>query len=80
MGLADWWGAGAFAPQWIEIDLGSPQALGRLRFVVEQSPAGHTQHRVYGRAGATDAWTLLHEFGGTTSATQVLDHTAPVPG
>ena len=75
----EWWGAGAFAPQWIEIDLGTPSTVARLRFVVEQSPPGFTVHDVYGRASAADPWRLLHTFGGFTQATDVLDHTAPAP-
>lgn len=75
----EWWGAGAFAPQWIEIDLGTPSTVARLRFVVEQSPPGFTVHDVYGRASAADPWRLLHTFAGFTQATDVLDHTAPAP-
>jgi F5/8 type C domain-containing protein/cellulase (glycosyl hydrolase family 5) len=77
------WNSGGFAPQWIEVDLGAPHDLGRVRLSVAQYPAGNTVHRVYVRGpGAGDAWTLLVEFNGFTSDPQVLEYTAgsPVPG
>jgi len=77
--LFNWWGAGAYAPQWIEIDLGAPSAVGRLRFVAEQSPPGNTVHEVYGRGSSSEPWQLLHVFSGYTTAAQVLDYRAPAP-
>ena len=40
------WGAGAGAPQWIEIDLGAPARITRIRLLVTQHPYGDTLHRI----------------------------------
>ena len=42
--VATQWGSGADAAQWIEIDLGAPTAIGRVRLVVAQWPEGRTVH------------------------------------
>jgi len=42
------WGAGADAPQWIEVDLGQPVQLTQVKLLVAQWPAGHTVHRLLG--------------------------------
>ncbi len=66
-----WWGAGDFAPQWILIDLGSPQAIGSIRLTITQSPAGDTIHQVW--VGPTiDGLYLLHTFEGYTVDGQIL--------
>jgi hypothetical protein len=67
-----WWGAGDFAPQWIQIDLGAPVAIGLVRLVITQSPAGETLHQVW-VGPATDQIYLLHSFDGHTADTQVLE-------
>lgn len=75
------WNAGQFAPQSIEIDLGSPHALRSVRLTTSQNPAGFTQHVVWGRGpGVTDAWRVLAEFEGvTTDAVQLAAPAAPGP-
>ncbi len=40
------WGAGADAPQWLEIDLEAPADVASIELVVAQFPAGTTRHRV----------------------------------
>lgn len=67
-----WWGAGAFAPQWILIDLGEPQMIGSIRLIITQSPAGDTIHQVWVGATINDLY-LLHTFEGYTIDTQVLE-------
>ncbi|MEZ4698628.1 MAG: discoidin domain-containing protein [Rhodothermales bacterium] len=67
------WGSGDFPEQWIEIDLGQPETIARLALLVDQFPAGGTIHQVYGRAVASDANTLLHEFSGGTEYGQWLE-------
>ncbi|MGE5123605.1 MAG: cellulase family glycosylhydrolase [Acidobacteriaceae bacterium] len=68
-----WWGAGAFAPQWILIDLGAPQTVGSIRLIITQSPAGDTQHQVW--VGETiDTLYLLHTFEGYTIDGQSLEY------
>jgi hypothetical protein len=73
------WSAGALAPQWVEVDLGSPQAVRRVRLHVGQLPAGFTLHRVYGRKSAGATERLLHEFAGFTQDGAVLEQAPPEP-
>jgi hypothetical protein len=73
------WSAGAFAPQWIEVDLGSAQAVKRIRLHVSQLPSGFALHRVYGRKSAGATERLLHEFAGFTQDGAVLEQTPPQP-
>jgi hypothetical protein len=44
------WNAGAYAPQWIEIDLGSAQRIAGISLLTEQLPDGYTVHDVLGKA------------------------------
>jgi hypothetical protein len=68
-----WWGAGAFPPQWIEIDLGKPFNIQEIRLIPSQSPAGVTTHRVLGKGpGTSAAFILLHAFHGSTQDGQAL--------
>lgn len=71
-GRADtFWGAGAPAPQWIEIDLGSAKSLKSIRMLVRQSPSGQTTHRIWGRVyGGMEQ--LLATVSGNTSDGLVL--------
>lgn len=48
------WGAGAGAPQWIEIDLGAPATITRIRLLVTQHPYGDTLHRILVRSVNSD--------------------------
>jgi hypothetical protein len=73
------WNAGDFAPQWIEIDLGSPQTIGRLALLTTQLPEGDTVHRVLGKAAPGDPYQLLHEFAGFSTEGQWLTHAPPTP-
>lgn len=77
-GTGSQWGSGADAPQWIEIDLGEPVAVGSLRLTVAQFPAGPTVHEVYGGA-SSPATTLLHAFAAETAEGDVLAHTFTSP-
>jgi hypothetical protein len=67
-----WWGAGAFAPQWIQIDLGKPVSIASLRLTITQSPAGRTVHQVW-VGSVADQLYLLHTFDGHTADGQVLE-------
>jgi len=78
--LGDWWGAGDFQPQWIEIDLQVPSSIGEIRLVVSQYPGGETTHRVWGKGASTgEAYQLLYEFQGFTTDEQVLEYSPPTP-
>ena len=69
---SQWWGAGDFAPQWILIDLGTPQTIGTIRLVITQSPAGNTIHQVWVGPSIAELY-LLHTFEGYTTDGQVLE-------
>lgn len=74
----DWWGSGAFAPQWIEIDLGEPTTIGLIRLVTSQSPAGNTRHQIW--VGLNwDSLFLLHTFEGYTRDQQVFEFRPEAP-
>jgi hypothetical protein len=72
--MANWWNSGGLPPQWIEIDLGAPVALGRIRLFVSQYPDGSTTHRILTRETTGDPWTVQHVFNGVTVEGQVLEH------
>jgi hypothetical protein len=76
--FGNWWGAGDFAPQWIEIDLLAPYSIAEVRLAISQSPAGVTTHRLWGR-NASGVYQLLIEFDGYTVDEQVLDFLPPQP-
>jgi hypothetical protein len=74
------WGSGRDAPGWIEIDLVTPRAVGRVALTVAQYPAGRTVHRVWA-VQSDGRRVLLAELDGPTSDPQVLtiDLPAAVP-
>jgi hypothetical protein len=67
------WNAGAGPPAWIEIDLGAAVAVGAIRLYVGQSPAGSTEHRIFGRASPGGALVPLGVVTGETNDYQVLE-------
>lgn len=73
------WNSGDYAPQWIEIDLGSPQSIGEISLLTAQSPDGDTVHRVLGKASAGAPYDLLYEFAGFTTDDQWLHHAPSAP-
>jgi hypothetical protein len=72
------WGAGADAPQWIEIDLGSVRSVDEVHLLVAQFPAGDTHHRLL-LAGADSVFTLAREFERSTAQGDVLSFVPPEP-
>jgi len=72
------WNAGDFPPQWIEVDLGAPHAIGEISLSITQLPDGFTVHGVYGKPSPDASYTLLHEFAGFTLDLQVLRFTLPL--
>lgn len=76
--FGNWWGAGAFAQQWIEIDLQAPFTISQIRLVTSQSPAGETIHRVRGRSAAGNFQQLV-EFRGVTDDVQFLEYSPAEP-
>jgi len=71
------WNSGDGPVQWIEIDLGEAATVAEVRLVVQQFPAGHTEHRVYGRAAPGAALVLLHTFSGDTTDGDILSFAFP---
>jgi hypothetical protein len=72
------WGAGQFAPQWIEIDLGAPVAIAAIRLGVDQTPDGETVHAVLGRSPG-GAYRELHVFRGMTRQSELLEFVPHAP-
>ena len=74
------WGAGDFAPQWLEIDLEVPTAIAEVRLLVGQSPDGETTHRISVKgAEPGDAFQVAHTFSGVTVDAQRLTVAFPEP-
>jgi hypothetical protein len=65
------WGSGAFAPQWVQIDLGQPYTIKVLRLTASQFPPGNTVHQVY-VGGETGNLRLVYTFNTYTKSDQVL--------
>jgi hypothetical protein len=72
------WGAGQFAPQWIEIDLGAPVAVAAIRLGVDQFPEGETAHAVLGRPPG-GSYQELHVFHGATASGDLLEYLPSAP-
>jgi Tol biopolymer transport system component len=78
--LDNWWGAGAFAPQWIELDLEANYVIASIRLLPSQSPAGETVHRLLVKGPATgNSYQVLHTFRGTTADFRWLTFELPEP-
>lgn len=73
------WGAGGFAPQWIEVDLEQQATIVQIRLAVAQTPAGETTHRVWGLTAPDAGYQLLHDFIGETKEGMVLEYTPETP-
>ncbi|WP_316902442.1 DUF6531 domain-containing protein [Ralstonia edaphi] len=67
------WTAPGYAPQWIEVDLGSVVPLKKLRMLVSQSPAGQTTHVVTGDVNPAPT-NVLQTFSGNTTDGQWLEY------
>jgi hypothetical protein len=68
------WSAGDFPTQWIEIDLGAPVSIARIRLFVSQYPNGPSTHEILTRQTTGDPWTLQYIFSGSTVDNQVLEY------
>lgn len=68
-----WWGAGAFAPQWIEIDLEEPVAISEIRLIPSQSPAGTTVHQVWVKTAVDEDYYLIGICEGSTIDGRAID-------
>ena len=58
--LDDIWNSGGWPPQWIEMDLGRPATIGRIRLIAGDQPAGVAFLVLTRQADGT--YRLLHRF------------------
>jgi hypothetical protein len=72
--IANSWSSGGYPDQWIDIDLGAPVSVGRIRLFVTQYPDGPTTHHILTRAALGDAWTDQYIFTGSTADGDVLEY------
>jgi hypothetical protein len=63
--LNSMWNSGGQAPQWIEIDLGGPAIINRIRLHVAQSPGGQTDHELSAKRPGS-GYEVVHIFSGPT--------------
>lgn len=77
-GAGSTWGAGADAPQWIEINLGEPVTVSEVRLTVAQFPDGETTHRIQIR-NARGVLEEVHVFKQFTKDGEVLIFKPEVP-
>ncbi len=73
------WGAGADAPQSIEIDLQDPATVAEIRLLVAQFPAGSTSHQVLIQTAGETRFVPVHEFTGDTREGEWLVYTPDIP-
>jgi hypothetical protein len=71
------WNSGSWAVQWIEVDLRELVQVGQVRLYVAQTPAGHTEHHLYGRITADGPLVALDACAGETNDQEVLVLTVP---
>lgn len=75
------WNSGGYAPQWIQIDLGQPHTINRIRLKSGQSPDGHTINIIY-LGNAQAVFTLYLTLDQVTKAGEWIDipFMSPVEG
>jgi hypothetical protein len=72
------WGAGADAPQWIEIELGKAVSLSEIRLWVAQYPDGEIVHQILLRDSRGNL-TEVHRFEQFTRSGEWLNFTPETP-
>ena len=72
------WRSGGEPVQWIELDLGVPATIERIRLIVDQFPEGTTVHQILGR-GPVESLRVLHEFREETKINDILEFVPPEP-
>jgi F5/8 type C domain len=70
------WNAGGPPIQWIDIDLQRDRQVLQIQLLTSQSPAGPTQHNVYGRTQAGQ-WLVVGTLAGYTRDNQWLTLDVP---
>ncbi len=72
------WSAGAAAPQWIELDLGTARTVTGIRIATNHFPAGNAVYEIYGGATANPS-TLIHTVNQTINPGDILTITFSSP-
>lgn len=70
------WNAGGAALQWIQLDLGEPTSVSKVRLQVLQTPGGATTHQIHG-GPATDQLQPINTLEGTTQDGQWIESNSP---
>jgi F5/8 type C domain len=66
------WNSGGFAPGWVQLDLGQPTTIAKVRLLTAQNPPGPTSHQILG--GLTpESLTSLGVLEGNTADAQWLE-------
>ena len=73
--LSTQWGAGADAPQWIDIELDGNYSIDEIRLLVAQYPTGETIHQVQWRKSESTTYETTHEFRAFTEDDEWLVYT-----
>ena len=66
------WNSGSVAPGWIQVDLGQPTAITKVRLYTEQNPPGPTSHQILGGL-SPDSLVPLGTLDGDTASGQWLE-------
>ena len=66
------WNSGSGVPGWIQLDLGQPTAITKVRLYTEQSPPGPTSHQILGGL-SPDSLVPLGALDGDTDSRQWLE-------
>jgi hypothetical protein len=78
--IDNWWGSGAFAPQWIRVDLEANYVIEEIWLLPSQSPAGETTHCLSVKGPATnEEFLVVHTFQGMTADSRWLMFRLPEP-
>lgn len=67
----DWWNSGGYPTQWLEVDLGTPQRIGKVRLITPESPSIGSV-LLLGRTSTNQPFHLLHAFSGPTADEQLI--------
>ncbi|MGN6799001.1 MAG: discoidin domain-containing protein, partial [Gaiellaceae bacterium] len=74
---SDWWNSGGYPTQWLEVDLGSPQRIGKVRLITPDFPSAGSI-LLLGRTNTDQPFHLLHAFSGPAADEQLVAF-APKP-
>jgi len=67
----DWWNSGGYPTQWLEVDLGRPKKIGKVRLIAMDYPSGGAI-LLLGRTRQDQPYHLLHAFRGPLADAQLV--------